>query len=122
MSETPNVPMPELPPVSREALEANLRSTHANLNACIEQRQRLEEQIESLREERDGWRRGSHQRQEFERRAIAAEEQLKKQSEALEKNRDLWRRRAEFYGELHDTNVVAKWIADEESSPAGEPQ
>lgn len=39
-----------LPPVSYEALEANLRSTHANLDFCIEQRQRLEEQLETFRE------------------------------------------------------------------------
>lgn len=44
-------PHSELPPVSREALEANLRSTHANLDFCIEQRQRLEEQLETLQAE-----------------------------------------------------------------------
>lgn len=43
-------PHSELPPVSREALEANLRSTHANLDFCIQERQRLEEQLESTRE------------------------------------------------------------------------
>ena len=42
-------PHSELSPVSREALEANLQSTHANLNFCIEQRQRLEEQLEAER-------------------------------------------------------------------------